>query len=91
MTSFAFNPTNTITPPWKQQVDLDGNPYLMAAYWSLYAQRWYIKLSTQDGALVQFTPLIGSPLDYDIPLFPGLFTTSKVIYRADSQVFEVTP
>lgn len=91
MTTYAFNPINSTTPPWKQQIVLDNDPYVLSAYWNLYAQRWYVNLATQDGTLVQYSPLIGSPLDYDIPLFPGLFTASTVIYRADSGTIEVTP
>lgn len=91
MTSYAFNPTNSVYPPWKQQVVLDNNPYVLSARWNIYAQRWYLNLAGQDGSLVQFSPLIGSPLDYDIELFPGLFSKSRVIFRADTHVIEVTP
>ena len=91
MTTYPFVPNNAVSPPWSQQVTLDGNAYILSAYWSIFGQRWYLQLTTQDGTLVQFSPMIASPLDYDIPLFPGLFTTSTVIYRGDSGQVEIGP
>ena len=84
----AFDPTNATFPPWSGKVTLDGSPYLLSAYWNTYAQRWYVQLTTHQGDVIQTTPLIGSPNDFDIPLFPGLFSTT-VIYRESPQQFEI--
>lgn len=91
MTTYLFQPTNTVTPPWQQQVTLDGDSYILSAFWNSYGQRWYLSLSTQDGTLVQFSPLISSTLSYTVPLFPGLFSASQVVYRSDAGTIEVTP
>jgi len=87
-TVLAFNPTNATQPPWSGQVTLDGTAYVLGAYWNVYAQRWYVRLSTQEGTIIQMAPLIGSPNDFDIQLFPGLFATSAV-FRESSQQFEI--
>jgi hypothetical protein len=92
MTTYApFTPTATGNPPWQGRFTLDGAAYNAIAQWNIAGQRWYINLTDISGSTVWYGPLIGSPLDYDILLAPGLFTTSTLLFRADSGQFEVTP
>lgn len=87
-TTVGFAPNNASTPPWRGEFNLDGKPYIASAFWSTYGQRWYVRLTTHAGDLVAFAPLIGSPSDSDIELFPGLFNT-RVVYREAAEQFEI--
>ena len=78
-------------PPWTGQFTLDGQSYQGILWWNFYAQRFYLSLAQQNQAPVWYGPLIGSPLDADIYLAPGVFQTSTILYRADSGNFEVNP
>jgi hypothetical protein len=73
------------------QFTLDGSSYNALTVWNVVSQRWYVQLSDSLGDVVFYGPLIGSPLDADIPLAPWLFTASTLVYRADSGNFEITP
>ena len=91
MTTYVeFAPTTTGVP-WVGQFTLDGQPYKAQAAWNLYGQRWYLSLTDGSGNVAWYGPLIGSPLDADILLAPGVFTTSTLLYRADAGNFEVNP
>jgi hypothetical protein len=59
--------------------------------WNITAQRYFFQLTDQSNNVAWFGPLIGSPLNYDIPLAPGIFTSSVILYREDTGNFEVTP
>jgi hypothetical protein len=92
MTTYVdFTPLATGNPPWQGQFTLDGSAYNAIAQWNLAGQRWYINLTDISGATVWYGPLIGSPLNYDILLAPGMFTTSTLLFREDAGQFEVTP
>ncbi|MFM0503969.1 phage baseplate plug family protein [Paraburkholderia caffeinilytica] len=91
MTVIPFAPSPTQTPPFQVTVTLDTVPYNLTAMWNFAAQRWYASLVSASGTVAWYGALVGSPLDYDIPLAPGIFTTSKIIYREDSGNFEITP
>lgn len=91
MTTIAFRPNNSAAPPFQASVTLDGVSYSMVTMWNTYRGDWYVSLTDQSGALVINQPLIGSPNGADMPLFPGIFLTSVVVFRAPSQQFEVTP
>jgi hypothetical protein len=78
-TLFQFQPT------------LDGQQYTVVVTWSLYGQRWYFNLLTLQRQLVLSAALVGSPDNYDIDLVWGYFTTSRMIFRASTQQFEVSP
>jgi len=91
MTTIAFLPNNASTPPFQAQVILDGNPYTLAAMWNLYRAFWYVSITDQSGNLVCNQPLIGSPPTSNIYLFPGIFTTSTLVYRPSTGNFEQTP
>lgn len=77
--NFQFNPT------------LDGNDYVAICSWNAYGQRYYISLYDNSGTLIMSRPIIGSPDESDINLVIGFFTTSTLVYRVSSSVFEVTP
>ena len=77
--NFAFQPT------------LDGQQYSVIVTWSLFGQRWILNVFTLQGVLVLQKPLRGSPLNYDINLIEGYFTTSSLIYRVASNNIEISP
>lgn len=88
-TFYQFTPTtnqNYIFEP-----TLDGAQYTVVVTWGLYGQRWIVNVYTIQGVLVVSKPLRGSPLDYDIDLIQGYFTTSTLVYRTSTNNFEVGP
>ena len=91
MTLIAFTPSLTAAPPFSANVTLDGASYILSVSWNIYSARWYVSLSDQFGNLTTNQPLIGSPPGANIYLFPGIFTSSTVVYRPSTQNFEITP
>lgn len=91
MTTIAFAPSTTGAPPFQTIVTLDGQGYSLIAMWSIYRGDWYVALVDQNGNLICNQPLIGSPPDSAIPLFPGNFTTSEIVYYPSTGNFVVTP
>jgi hypothetical protein len=92
MTTFIpFAPSPTQTPPFQVTVTLDSVSYNLTAMWNFAAQRWYASLADGSGNMTWYGALVGSPLNYDIPLAPGVFTTSTILFREDSGNFEITP
>lgn len=79
------------SPPFQAAVTLDGKPYKLSAMWNFAAQRWYASLVDTQGKLAWYGALVGSPLGYDIPLAPGVFQVSSILFREDSGQFEVSP
>jgi len=86
-----FNINTNSNPPFSAQMTLDGVSYTASATWNIAGQRWFLTLTDQSGNALWSGGLVGSPLGYDIPLAPGIFSTSTLIYRADTGNFEVTP
>jgi len=78
-------------PPFSAQMTLDGVSYTGAVTWNIAGQRWYLTLTDQSGSVLWSGGLIGSPLDSDTPMAPGIFSTSKLVFREDTGNFEVTP
>lgn len=91
MTTILFTPNNTSSPPFQTSVTLDGVSYSMYTMSNFYSNRWYVLLADQSGNVVRNMPLIGSPPDFDIYLFPGLLQTSTVLYRVSTGSFEIGP
>ena len=90
-TLIAFTPNASLTPPWTYVFTLDQAPVTAAALWNVTAQRWYLQLTDQNANILWMGALVGSPLDSDIVLAPGIFSTSTILYREDTGNFEVTP
>lgn len=88
MSIFDFRPT--ATAPFEFQPTLDGQVYTCIATWNVFGQRYYLTCYTLAGDVVFNLPMIGSPLDYDISLTAGYFT-SKLVWRSANNQFEVTP
>jgi hypothetical protein len=91
MTTIPFAPSATQTPPFQVTVTLDSRSYNLTAMWNFAAQRWYASLTDASGGIAWYGAMVGSPLNYDIPLAPGIFTTSQILFREDSGNFEITP
>ncbi|QGZ66267.1 hypothetical protein [Paraburkholderia acidisoli] len=90
-TLVALTLNNSASPPFSYVFTLDSASYTGSVTWNVYAQRWYFTLQDQLANVVWNGPLVGSPLDYDIPLAPGIFTTSTILWREDTGNFEVSP
>jgi hypothetical protein len=90
-TLIPFTPNNNSTPPFSAQVTLDSTNYTLSAFWNITGQRWYASLTDQSSNVVWTGALVGSPLTYDILLAPGIFTSSTLLYRADTGNFETNP
>jgi len=91
MTIIAFTPSLTAAPPFSANVTLDGASYTLLVFWNIYSARWYVSLTDQFGNLTINQPLIGSPPNANIYLFPGIFTSSTALYRPSTSNFEITP
>lgn len=83
--------SSAAAPPFQTLVTLDGASYNLAVFWNFAAQRWYASLTDRAGNMVWNGAMVGSPLSYDIPLAPGVFQTSTILFREDSGQFEVSP
>lgn len=79
------------SPPWNGQFTLDGQAYQGIVTWNFAAQRFYLSLAQQNQAPVWYGPLVGSPLNFNIYLAPGIFQNSTILYRSDTGNFEVNP
>ena len=90
-TYIQFLPNENQAPPFTQAFVLDGVSYSGTATWNFAAQRWYFTLTDQSGALVWNGALVGSPTGMDIFLAPDIFDTSTILYRTDTNMFEVNP
>ena len=88
MTIFAFQPSQT--SPYQFQPTFDGQEYTCIVTWNVFGQRYYVSCYNLAGDRIFTVPMVGSPLDYDISLTAGYFT-SKLIWRIAAGQFEVTP
>ena len=70
---------------------LDGSSYKATANWNIAGQRWWLTLADSSGNPVWYGPIVGSPMDFDILLAPGIFTASTLLYRSDTGNFETVP
>ncbi|MDE2104413.1 MAG: hypothetical protein KGL39_44655 [Patescibacteria group bacterium] len=91
MTLIPFQPSATSSPPFQTTVTLDSAPYAASVTWNLAGQRWYLSLTDVNGNLTWMGAMVGSPLTSDIPLAPGIFTTSTILFREDTGNIEVSP
>lgn len=86
MTTVAFAPVTQGAPPFQSALTLDGATSILAAWWNVYAQRWYITLTDQSENVQWTGPLVGG-----VQLAPGVFQTSTLTYDSTAQAFTVTP
>lgn len=82
-TKFPFDPQNNNTPPFQKTVTLDGNNYILQAWFNLYAQRWYFTLLDSRQNRLKTAPLIASTQHFEINLTYNLFYYTALIYRED--------
>lgn len=92
MTTYVqFTPSTTSSPPFQFTATMSGVDYTVTTTWNVYGQRWYINIYDSEGNRLKTQPMIGSPLDGDIPLAPVLFGSSgTLIYREPSNNFEIS-
>jgi len=70
------------------QATFDGAVYNVIINWNIYGERYYVNIYNLNNKLIVALPLIGSPLNYNISLTAGYFTT-QLVYRAPTQQFQV--
>ena len=80
--------TPSVTTPFLFQPTFDGDIYTVIVTWNLFGRRYYVNCYTLSGTLIFSLPLIGSPLNYDISMTKGYFTTA-LVYRVSTNNFEV--
>lgn len=89
-TYIPFTPSTSAAPPFSTTVTLDGAGYALATAWNFYRKDWYMQITDQNGTLIVNQPLVGSPIDSDINLVGGYFTTTTLVFRPQTGNFEVT-
>jgi len=70
------------------QATFDGAIYNVIVTYNIYGQRYYVNIYDTSNVRIITLPLIGSPLDYNISLTAGYFTT-QLVYRVANQQFEI--
>jgi hypothetical protein len=90
-TLIPFQPSNVTTPPFQATVTLDSVAYSATVTWNIAGQRWYLTLTDQSGNVAWNGAMVGSPLDADIYLAPGIFLSSTILYREDTGNIETNP
>lgn len=78
----------TVSAPFQFQPTFDGSIYTVIVTWSLFGRRYVVNCYTLQGVLIFAVPLIASPLDYNISLTSGYFTT-QLVWRIQSGNFEI--
>ncbi len=90
MTTYVqFTPTTR--EPFSFQAALDGVSYTLTVRWLMFGQRFYLECAAPDGTIVFYRALIASPTDGDINLAGGYFEVSTLVFRQDTQMFEIAP
>jgi hypothetical protein len=84
-TLVAFAPTPG--SPFQFQAVLDNQTYNVSCTWNI-ARGWYVSIYDQASTLIVSLPRIGSPVNYNISLTAGYFTT-PMIFRVATQQFEI--
>ena len=82
--------TQSTVQNFQFQATLDGEVYVVDVFWLLFGQRWYITITDLSGNIIVTRAMVGSPIDYDISLTDGYFT-STLVYRQANQQFEISP
>ena len=81
-----FNPTSNAN--FQFNATFDGDIYSVIITYNIYSERYYVNIYDTTNALIVCLPLIGSPLNYNISMTAGYFTT-QLIYRAPNRQFEI--
>ncbi|ELU6036683.1 hypothetical protein SCG61_001008 [Salmonella enterica] len=87
MVTIPFKPDGQT--PFTFQATVGGMKVFGSVPYNLSANRYYVKLTNGQGAVIVYVPMIGSPDGYDInlalPCAPG-----TLVYRVSSNQFEAT-
>lgn len=90
-TIIAFSPNNQSSPPFSTPLTLDSSSYVGNVTWNIFGQRWYLTIQDASSNVIWTGAMVGSSLDYNIYLAPGVFSTSTILFREDTGNIEVTP
>jgi hypothetical protein len=91
VTLIPFTPSNASNPPFSTPVTLDGGSYVANVTWSFYGQRYYMSIVDVSGTVIWTGAMVGSSLNHDVLLAPGIFSQSTILYREDTGNIEVNP
>jgi len=83
ITPFAPNGTT----PFEFQASLAGNNYFVKVLYNNYANRYYVQGTDTQNNVAFFTPMVASPVGFDINLSIGF---GSLIYRLSTNNFEAT-
>lgn len=85
MIATVFSPDGT--SPFSFQATLGTSSYFVKVLYNNYAQRYYVQGTDSQNTVVFFTPMVASPVGYDINLAVGYGT---LVYRLSTNSFEAT-
>ncbi len=68
---------------------LDGEVCNCQIKWNIASQRWYINVTDNSGNRLLTTPMIESPIGYDINMLVGAFNITRMVWRSAIGQIEV--
>jgi hypothetical protein len=86
-TVIPFTPSGQT--PFSFRATVGGAKVFGLVPYNIYSQRYYLMLTDGQGAVVSYTPLIGSPDDFNINLALS-YAPGTLVYRVSSNQFEAT-
>lgn len=85
MTKISFTPSDDGN--FNFTASIGGQTFFISISYNRYSNRHYVQITDTNSVVVIFTPLVGSPDDYDInlalPYAPG-----SLVYRVSTKNFE---
>jgi hypothetical protein len=94
-TTVATITATLFAPPSGQvftfQATLDGAVYTITVTWNVYIQDWYVNCFDLNGNWIFTKKRNPSPDDFDLSFTFGYFQTSTMLYRASTNMFEISP
>lgn len=87
MMTIPFRPDGLA--PFSFQATVGGVMLFCTVPFSIYANRYYLKINDSAGSTVAYIPLIASPDNFDINLALS-YAPGMLIYRGSSRQFEVS-
>lgn len=85
----TFAPHDNASPPFSFPSSISEGLVTIDVVWNWAGERYYLRVKNDIGTTLLFTPLIGSPMGYDINLIRNI-SASKLVYRAPTNTFELT-
>lgn len=87
--TFTFSPSDTASPPFSFQFNINGDSYSGQCTWNVAGQRWYVQIYDQYHTLLINHPMISSPVASPINLAPGIFRNTVISYSETDSIIRV--